>query len=348
MLDVPNEGSSLLQVHARRSVREPTALDLPTSDGDVSASLFFSRFVALRDQCLASAGQPWYWPKLLVAGLFVGGIFGMMGSGGSMITKPILYYGFNKKPFRLAIFDTYVILFLLAFFGAVRGHSKGRVSWPYVGLLATFTSGFGNFLGSSLACHVTSETQLRLFAMLVVIVSMRTLSEAWLPKKFQPEGGNGPDIRRDCGAGAEFSPTAAPTLSTMTTTQLTITAFTATAVGVLCGLVGVGGGFLLTPLLCYLGHELDAAVASSLAVICLSSISGIIWYMHFFQMHLGLVDPLLEASLGIVGCVGITYSDFLAGRMPKHLRQQMFAMMLLMIGVIGIYTSWEHKFISVA
>jgi uncharacterized protein len=63
------------------------------------------------------------------------------------------------------------------------------------------------------------------------------------------------------------------------------------AVGFLSGMFGVGGGFLMTPLLVFLGIPANVAVASGSAQVVATSVSGILshWRRKAVDVQLGLV-----------------------------------------------------------
>ncbi len=71
------------------------------------------------------------------------------------------------------------------------------------------------------------------------------------------------------------------------------------AVGFISGMFGIGGGFLMTPLLIFLGISPAVAVASVTGHIAASSMSGAISYWHRKAIDLALAFMLLAG--GIVG-----------------------------------------------
>jgi hypothetical protein len=103
-------------------------------------------------------------------------------------------------------------------------------------------------------------------------------------------------------------------------------------VGVLTGLVGVGGGFLIVPALVLLGGlPMHLAVGTSLFIIAIKSVSGFVKYvdlMGFDTMHWDVV--LLFGGLGIVG-------SFVGGKVGEYISQERlkrgFAVFLVVMGV---------------
>lgn len=78
------------------------------------------------------------------------------------------------------------------------------------------------------------------------------------------------------------------------------------AVGYLSGLFGVGGGFLLTPLLIFIGVPPAVAVATSANQVVASSVSG--FYAHWRKAN---VDFRMGAMLLIGGLVGSSFGAWL-------------------------------------
>ncbi len=107
--------------------------------------------------------------------------------------------------------------------------------------------------------------------------------------------------------------------------------------GILAGLLGIGGGIILVPLLVTLGYTTIQAVATSSLVIVISSISGSFqnWRMGYFDLqritYLGL-PALITAQIGV----------YLATRIPPHLILFSFGVLLL----INIYLLQLKKNLS--
>jgi len=265
------------------------------------------------------------WPKVAAAGAAVGAVFGAMGAGASMIMKPLLYYVFDQRPFKRTIFEMYLILIILSSLGAARGHAKRRVAWDHVLVVAICTSGAGASAGALLARLVSSHVQLVFFGFLVLVVAAHMWQQA------AREAGSSKDQTKaalESDLGSRWRP-----ITAMDTKELVQNCVAASVIGLLSGFVGVGGGFMLTPLLCHMGHQMDTAVPTSLAVIALTGGAGGFWYAHLFGFSLASVNVPLVLSLAAAGCTGLLLSEQIASLLPKAARQRCFALLLICIGV---------------
>ena len=72
-------------------------------------------------------------------------------------------------------------------------------------------------------------------------------------------------------------------------------------VGLLSGLFGVGGGFLMTPFLIFLGIPPTYAVANEANNILASSVSGSL--THWFKQTLDYKMGLMIVSGGVIGTI---------------------------------------------
>jgi len=238
-----------------------------------------------------------------VGALCVGLVLGLLGSGGSILTVPVLVY-LVGEPSKLAIAESLGIVALISLFGAVPLALRGRVSWRSVGWFGG-PGIAGAYLGASLSQFMSGTLQLAIFAVVVVGAAFMMF------RKTPPAAPDKPDrlywkVMLD-GLG----------------------------VGVLTGLVGVGGGFLIVPALVILGGlSMHRAIGTSLVIIALKSISGFIKYMDVMEavghsIHWHLV--LIFSAIGIVG-------SFVGGRLGAYVPQARlkrgFAVFLVLMGVV--------------
>jgi uncharacterized membrane protein YfcA len=103
------------------------------------------------------------------------------------------------------------------------------------------------------------------------------------------------------------------------------------AVGFLTGFFGMGGGFLIVPaLVLVLGLPLHLAVGTSLLVIALNAVWGLLGNLRF-----GTLDWTLTLLFAASGAAGVLAGGRLSGRLPDRALRTAFA--LIVVGV-AIYT----------
>lgn len=96
-------------------------------------------------------------------------------------------------------------------------------------------------------------------------------------------------------------------------------------IGVSLGLLGGGGSILTTPILIYaLGVEPKTAIATSLLVVCITSISGVIQHARA-----GNVDWKTGFVFGAAGMVGAYLGGLAAGWVPADVLMGLFALLML-------------------
>jgi uncharacterized membrane protein YfcA len=100
------------------------------------------------------------------------------------------------------------------------------------------------------------------------------------------------------------------------------------SVGVLTGLVGVGGGFLIVPALAIgAGLPMQEAAAASLFVIALAAFSGLAGYLGHATPAWGFILPF-----GAIAAAGTLAGGTIALRLPQRRLQQAFAVSLVLLG----------------
>jgi len=236
------------------------------------------------------------WPTALGIGI----ILGMFGAGGGMVTVPALIY-FADMPVKQAIGMSLWIVTLVSFVALVHQRVWKCLQWKLVVTLGL--SGIvGSVSGSIFAQYLPEQLQLGLFTALIFAVTW------WVSK-----------IKLADRIGLyRFVPA-------------TVTGF---AIGILTGVFGVGGGFLLVPALIYLGiSHFPVAVAHSLVLISLNALAGGISYLG--QIEIPIFDTFIFALIASMGTVIGTY---LLKRVPGHYLQKSFSIILVLM---GIFMSWR-------
>ncbi|ADU48789.1 sulfite exporter TauE/SafE family protein [Intrasporangium calvum] len=209
-------------------------------------------------------------PLLALAALlsiFIGVAFGLLGGGGSILTTPLLVYVLDFQP-KQAITASLFIVGITSIFGLVQHARQGRVRWR-TGLIFGVAGMVGAFLGGQLGAHLPGSLLLGAFAVMMGITAVAMI-----------RGRRSPDTRHANG---------------LPLFRILLDGF---AVGLVTGLVGAGGGFLVVPALALLGGlPMGAAVATSLLVISMKSFAGFAGYALQFGVNGHVVQANPETQI---------------------------------------------------
>jgi uncharacterized membrane protein YfcA len=108
-------------------------------------------------------------------------------------------------------------------------------------------------------------------------------------------------------------------------------------VGLLSGLVGVGGGFLIVPALVLMARvPMKEAVGTSLMVIAMSSAAGLIGYLGQVSVRWDVLGGFSAAAI-----IGILAGTAATRFVPARALQRSFAVFLVLMGVFMVY---ENRF----
>ena len=99
-------------------------------------------------------------------------------------------------------------------------------------------------------------------------------------------------------------------------------------VGILSSISGLGGGFMIVPLLIYLGREAKLAVGTSFVFILVVAISSII--SHY---RLGNMDVKTGLTLGLGGVIGAQIGPQILQHVSEQNFKRIFALLLAITAV---------------
>lgn len=240
--------------------------------------------------------------------LIVGISLGLLGSGGSILTVPVLVFVIHR-PDKLAIAESLAIVAFIAFSGALYNSLCRQVHWRsviYFGLPGVV----GAYAGASCTSLLTGSAQMILFALTMYIV-------AWMML---------------------FTSAPSPEKGTPTSPSAGMTASQGFLVGCLTGLIGCGGGFLIVPALVLLNQlTMRLAIGTSLVIITLNALTGFIkqWLiLSKMQMEVSWSTIGLFSMIGIVGSfVGSTLSS----RCSQKSLRTIFAIAIFMLGTFLLF-----------
>lgn len=245
------------------------------------------------------------WFLNAVFGAIVGLSLGLTGGGGAIFAVPLLVFGVGLAPAE-AVGVSLVTVGATALVGSLQGLCYGLVEIK-TGLLFALAGMLTAPLGAEVADRLPAPLLLTLFATLMVVMAMRMWGTAGRSQANiawnEARNERGPTCRRDPEGVLRLTSRCAMLLASV-----------GLLVGLLTGLFGVGGGFLIVPaLIAFSGMGMQRAVGTSLLVITLVTAAGAA--THFISGKTIALDVTIEFVCGAIGglFVGRAFARKLAG-----------------------------------
>lgn len=237
----------------------------------------------------------------LALGFGIGLSLGLLGGGGSILTVPALVYLVGQSP-QAAVTTSLAIVGANSALGASFHHAQGTVNWK----VAILFGGIGMvmaYLAAGLSKLFTPALLLVAFALLMLFIGGMMI------------------LRREKSSPEQASHPAHA--------NIVLTLAGGAGVGLLTGVLGVGGGFLIVPALVILvGLPMDQAVGTSLVIITANSAAGLLGHLAGNPLDLSLT--LIFVSAGLAGTfVGAR----LAKRVPASRLRQAFALFVILLAL---------------
>lgn len=248
-----------------------------------------------------------------VGALLIGLVLGLIGGGGSILTVPILVYVLAVDPVTATAYSLFVVG-TSALLGAVRNAKKGIVDFR-TGIVFAIPAFIAVFLTRKFLIPaipeelfsigdymVTKNVAIMIFFALIMLVASISMIRG----------------RKDTGDGEEEV--------SYNYSLILIEGF---VVGVLTGVVGAGGGFLIIPaLVLFAKLPMKKAVATSLMIIAIKSLIGFLGDLQ--NVDIDWTFLVSFTSLSVVGIfIGIYLNKFIDGKKLK----KSFGWFVLIMGV---------------
>lgn len=249
--------------------------------------------------------------------LLIGVVLGLIGGGGSILTVPILVYLFYINPVTATAYSLFVVG-VSALVGAIRNMQKGLVDYrtAIVFAIPAFIAVYATrkYLVPAIPDEifvigeftVTKDIAIMLFFAIVMLLASISMIRS---------------KREESDESAEIS------------YNYPMIVVEGLVVGVLTGIVGAGGGFLIIPALVLLAKlPMKKAVATSLLIIAIKSLIGFIGDVENLDIDWNFL--LTFSAISVVGIfLGIYASKFIPGKKLK----KGFGWFVLIMGVYIIY-----------
>lgn len=219
----------------------------------------------------------------IAIGLVIGALIGLLGGGGSILAVPALVYAAGQS-LPQAVTTSLLVVGITALVALVPRVRAGQIAWR-IGALFGAAGAVTAFAGAAVNRLLPDGVVLGLFAALMIAAGARMLRE-------QPDTGaacatdGGPVNWRRC---------------------LPRTLAGGLVVGFLTGLLGVGGGFLIIPVLVIaLGLPMTTAIGTSLLIVAANSAAG-------FAAHVG--QATLDVPVTVAFASSAVVAALVAGRL---------------------------------
>jgi uncharacterized membrane protein YfcA len=270
---------------------------------------------------------------LLAIGILIGLVLGLTGAGGSVFAVPLLML-IAGLPINSAIGISLGAVATSALYGSLRmAYSKNgtrKILWLPGAILAA-TGAVTAPVGKWLGLQIPATWLLLGFSVLASIIAVRM----WL------SASRSPDTAKVVRAG-NFADTPQPGLLCKFNTSgqfqlrprcLSGLIIGGALVGLLSGLFGVGGGFLIVPLLLILSPiSMAQAVSTSLLIIAVISGSGFISHLALSPSH----DWQLLGLAAGGGVLGMIIGQAVSHNINNARLQKIFAVSLLIVSLVTL------------
>lgn len=240
-----------------------------------------------------------------VLGLAIGLIVGSVGGGGAILALPVLVYVLGE-PVGPAASGALVVVAIAAAVGAGSMARNGQVCWR---LALTFAApaGAGALLGTVAGGAISAALLVLLFVPVMLVAAFTTWQRAG--------AGAGDD-----GDGDACPP---PAIARVLCAGL--------AVGLLTGFFGVGGGFVIVPVLTlWFGVGFRRAVATSLVIITLTGIVALLAHLVTGSE----IDAILALALALPTALGAFVGARVSERLPAAALSRAFAVVVCLVALL--------------
>ncbi|MFI7662971.1 sulfite exporter TauE/SafE family protein [Micromonospora parva] len=231
--------------------------------------------------------------------VLIGVSLGLLGGGGSILAVPLLVY-VADLPAKEAIATSLLVVGATSLVGVIPHARAHRVRWR-TGLIFGLAGMTGAYAGGRLAGLIPAGILLTGFAVMMLATAVAM-------------------IRGRREAAGTVVPHELPVPRVI---------LDGVVVGLVTGLVGAGGGFLVVPALALLGGlPMPVAVGTSLVVIAMKSFAGLAGYLASVDIDWGLA-----ASVTVAAVVGSLAGGRLTERIPADILRKAFGWFVVVMGV---------------
>jgi uncharacterized protein len=259
----------------------------------------------------------------IAGALTIGMIIGLLGSGGSVVTVPVLVYVVGHSP-KAAISESLAIVGIISLVASIPYAFRKRVDWASV-LWFGLPGIAGTIIGAWLGGRAADSLQLGFFSVVLLLTASVMIRNLIVDRTGEGDVREKPDSDAHNRAHRGFWRQGKKILEGL-------------AVGVLTGFVGVGGGFMIVPALAILGGlSMQMAVGTSLVIIFLKSIAGFAKYQQQLIESGTGVDWGTIALFTMLGIVASLVGQKVNSMMKQRTLSLVFTIFLMVTGLFVLY-----------
>lgn len=250
----------------------------------------------------------------------VGLILGLIGSGGSILSVPILHYLFGINPVTATAYSLFIVG-TTSLIGSIKNLKNKLINYSTT-LVFSFSAVITVYITRKYLIEMIPETlinsdliYLSKDKLIMLLFSLLMLAAGFLMIKRTPK----------TIVGLKQTRTIAPN-------KLLIFA-EGSLIGFLTGLVGAGGGFIIIPILVILSDlRMKTAIATSLAIISLKSLVGFIGDVQNLE-----IDWQFLLSFTLISVIGIFVGQLFSQKVPENKLKMAFGFFVILIGIIILF-----------
>ena len=245
--------------------------------------------------------------------LIIGVVLGLIGGGGSILTVPILVYILSVDPITSTAYSLFVVG-VSALVGAIRNAQKGMVDFR-TGIVFAIPAFISVFLTRKYLIPAIPDelftigefTLTKNIAIMIFFALIMVVAAYFMIKGRKDEGETDQEVKYN----------------------YPMIMIEGLVVGLLTGIVGAGGGFLIIPALVLLARlPMKKAVATSLMIIAIKSLIGFLGDVQNIEIDWAFLG--LFTGLSVIGIfIGIYLNKFIDGKRLK----KGFGWFVLIMGV---------------
>ena len=247
----------------------------------------------------------------------VGLVLGLIGSGGSILSVPILVYLFGINPVTATAYSLFIVG-TTSLIGSIKNFRNKLINYSST-LLFSFSAVITVYLTRKYLIHLIPETIINtdlIFLnkdqLIMLLFSLLMLVAGFLMIKRTPK----------TIVGLKQTRTIAPN-------KFLIFA-EGSLIGVLTGLIGAGGGFIIIPILVILSDlRMKSAIATSLAIISLKSLIGFIGDVQNLD-----IDWLFLITFTLISVIGIFIGQMFSQKVEDNKLKMVFGVFVIFIGAV--------------